>query len=95
MPASGFADYSMFAIAHPAFSFQFFSFYSPHMADVFTPEKKRSEIMSFIWGRDTKPECALEPSIARRRIESLRQKTHGRSTLHFLTPYPVGITWSG
>ena len=49
MPICGFADCFKFAIAHPAFSFY------PHMAYVFSPEK-RSEVMSHIRGRDTKPD---------------------------------------
>jgi len=47
---------------HSAFSFSLFSFYSP--MDVFTPQK-RSEVMSRIRGRDTKPELALRSMLHR------------------------------
>ena len=44
------------------FRFQHFSFYSP--VDIFTPQK-RSEVMSRIRGRDTKPEFALRSMLHR------------------------------
>jgi hypothetical protein len=87
MPPCGFADYFKFANAHPAFSLRHFSFYS-RMADVFTPEK-RSEVMSRIQGRDTKPDfhCSSEYIPSHIDYRTIRQNLHFHDV--FLQSYRV------